>query len=125
MREFMLLIRNEIDHQSDWPPERHLRFLKDREVYIDRLRKDGRLIAAQPLVKTGVIVSRSGNDWNVRPMRGKGEVQVGYYHVLADDMDEAIAIAKLNPEFSFGTSARIEVRPVRTNEEETGFVYPK
>ncbi len=120
-----MLIRNEIDHQADWPAERNLRYLKDCEVYIDRLKKDGRLIAAQPLVKTGIIVSRSGDDWNVRPMRGKGEVQVGYYHVLADDMDEAIAIAKLNPEFSYGTSARIEVRPVRTNEEETGFVYPK
>jgi hypothetical protein len=29
MKEFMLLIRNEIDHQAEWPPERHQEFLKN------------------------------------------------------------------------------------------------
>ena len=125
MQEFMLLIRNEIDHQPDWSSENYLKFLKERENYITKLKQDGRLIAAQPLVRTGMIVSRMNDDWNIRPMRGKGEVQVGYYHVLAEDMDEAIALAKLNPEFGYGPKARIEVRPIQTEEKETGFVYPK
>lgn len=55
----------------------------------------------------------------------KGEVQVGYYHVLANDMDEAIEMAKGNPEFDYGTHVRVEVRPVQAAETETGFVYPK
>ena len=125
MQEFMLLIRNEIDHQPDWSSENYLKFLKERENYITKLKQDGRLIAAQPLVRTGMIVSRMNDDWNIRPMRGKGEVQVGYNHILAEDMDEAVALAKLNPEFGYGPKARIEVRPIQTEEKETGFVYPK
>ena len=37
---------------------------------------------------------------------------------------EAIAIAKENPEFEYGTTATIEVRPVKMMEDATGFVYP-
>jgi hypothetical protein len=125
MQEFMLLIRNDIDHQSDWSPEKYEQFLRDCEGYIVKLKQDGRLIAAQPLVKSGMIISRSDGQWNVRPMRPKGEVQVGYYHVLAKDMEEAIEMAKGNPEFDYGTHARVEVRLVQTAEPETGFVYPK
>ncbi|MEP6597612.1 MAG: hypothetical protein ABJA71_16780 [Ginsengibacter sp.] len=46
------------------------------------------------------------------------EVQVGYYHINANDIEEAIAIAKDNPEFEFVPSASIEVRPNK-NERRT------
>ena len=124
MKEFMLLIKNDIDHQVTWSAEKHLQFVKECEQYIMKLKNDGRLVAAQPLVKTGMIISRSEEGWNVRPMRPKGEVQVGYYHILANDIDDAISLAEGNPEFSYSAHARIEVRPIQTEEEETGFVYP-
>ena len=122
MPEFMFLIRNEIDHQADWSAERHVQFIKDCETYIAKLKEGGKLIAVQQLVKEGMIISHTGEEWNVRPMRGKGEVQVGYYHVLAKDMEEAIEIVKGNPEFVYGARARVEVRPVRTGEKETVLV---
>ncbi len=75
MKEFMLLIRNEIDHQAGWSAETK-------------------------------------------------EVIVGYDHVLAQDIDDAVAIAKGNPEFEFGSTARIEVRPIKMKEEAACFVYP-
>jgi hypothetical protein len=34
-------------------------------------------------------------------------------------------VAKRNPEFEYGETARIEVRPVKTKEESTSYVYPK
>jgi len=52
-------------------------------------------------------------------------VQVGYYHILANDIDEAIAIAKENPEFAYVPSATIEVRPAKMKEEKTNFVIQK
>jgi hypothetical protein len=125
MQEFMLLIRNDIDHQADWSPEKHGQFLRDCEVYIHGLKERGRLIAAQPLVLQGTIISRSNGEWNVRPMRSKGEVQVGYYHVLAENIEEAIELVKGNTEFDYGAHARVEVRPVKKDEPETGFVYPE
>ena len=42
----------------------------------------------------------------------------------ATSNNEAIKIAKDNPEFEYLPSASIEVRPIKTKEVETGFVYP-
>lgn len=124
MNEFMLLVRNEIDHQAAWSPERHRQFLKSCENYIGKLRKDGKLKAAQPLVREGVIISGSKGKWKQIPFNETKEVQAGYYHILAKDMSDAIEIAKGNPEFEYGTTARIEVRPIKTKENTTSFVYP-
>ncbi|MFZ1081858.1 MAG: YciI family protein [Candidatus Kryptoniota bacterium] len=125
MKEFMLLIRNEIDHQENWPPEQHRQFLKKCEEYIGSLTKEGKLKSAQPLVREGKIISSQKGMWDDKPFNESKEVIVGYYHVLAADMDEAITIAKRNPEFEYGTTARIEVRPIKMKEESTGFVYSK
>ncbi len=121
----MLLIRNEIDHQASWSAEQHQQFLKKCETYIGSLTKDAKLKSAQPLVREGKIISGSKGAWKERPFNETKEVIVGYYHILAEDLDDAIAIAKRNPEFEYGTTASIEVRPIKTKEESTGFVYPK
>jgi hypothetical protein len=47
-----------------------------------------------------------------------------YYHIRANDIREAVAIARDNPEFEYVPSATIEIRPVKTKEEKTAFVYP-
>ena len=124
MKEFMLLIRNQIDHQSSWPQEKHQNFLKACESYIGKLMQAGKLKIAQPLVREGVMVSGSNGAWKEIPFNESKEVQVGCYHILADDLKEAIEIAKANPEFEFGTTARVEVRPIKTREETTHYVYP-
>ena len=121
----MLLIRNEIDSQASWTPERHQDFLKRCEVYIGNLSREGRLISAQPMVREGKIVSGSKGQWKEGPFNETREVIIGYYHILAEDLDDAVAVAKGNPEFEFGKTARIEVRPIKMREERTGFVYPK
>ena len=125
MKEFMLLIRNEIDHQASWSPEQQQQFLKKCEVYIGNLTKEGKLKSAQPLVREGKLISGSKGAWKEAPFNETKEVIVGYYHLLAADFNEAVALAKENPEFEYGTTARIEVRPIQTKEESTGFVYPK
>ncbi len=125
MKEFMLLIRNEIDHQKSWPKEKNQKFLKSCETYIDRLKRGNHLIAAQPLVREGKIISGAIGSWKESPINENKEVQVGYYHIRANDISEAITLAKENPEFEYSASARIEVRPIKMKEETTGFVYPK
>ena len=92
--------------------------------YINRLTKDGNLKSAQPLVKDGKIISGSKDAWKDGPFNESKEVIVGYYHILANSMDEAIEIARKNPEFQFNPGTRIEVRPLKMKEETTGFVYP-
>jgi len=120
----MLLIRNESDSKDAFSPEQNQAFLKACEVYIENLKKNGNLKKAQPLVREGKMISGSNGAWKDGPFNESKEVIVGYYHILAKDLDEAVAIAKGNPEFAFTSTARIEVRPIKTAEATTAYVYP-
>jgi hypothetical protein len=124
MKEFMLLIRNQIDHQAEWSPERHEQFLKGCETYIGKLKKNNNLIAAKPMVREGELIAGTKDRWVITPFNENKEVIVGYYHIYAKDMEEAVSLAKENPEFEYSTTARIEVRPIKMKEIKTGFVYP-
>src|SRR6478672_8648936 len=110
--EFMLYIRNAWDAKAALSDEEHLAFIKQCEVYISRLKSDDNLIAAQPIIRKGFIISKNDSGWKEIEIDPTKEVQVGYYHIKANDMQEAIAIAKENPEFAFVSSATIEVRPI-------------
>ena len=124
MKEYMFYIRNEKDAKKSLTADQHLAFIKKCEIYIGGLKSKNKLIAAQPIVREGVVIKRTGNGWEEKNIVTDTEVQVGYYHILADGMDDAIKIAKENPEFEYVPSASIEVRPIKTKELETGFVYP-
>lgn len=125
MNEFMFYIRNEKDAKKSLTDDQHRTFIQQCETYIGKLKSENKLIAAQPIVRTGVVLKKTGNRWTEKDISTDKETQVGYYHILAKDLDEAIQIAKDNPEFEFVPSATIEIRPVKTKEIETGFVYPK
>jgi hypothetical protein len=124
-KEYMFYIRNAGDAKAALSAEEHLAFIKKCEVYIARLKKEGKLIAAQPLLREGVVVSKSNKNWSLHPVDPNKEVQVGYYHISAQNMAEATEMAKENPEFEYVPSASIEIRPVKTKEDQTKFVYPK
>ncbi len=124
MKEFMLYIRNAGDAKAALTPEEHLAFIKKCAIYIGKLKSEDRLIAAQPIVREGVVVAKDPGGWTSMDIDPTKEVQVGYYHIRANNIDEAIAMAKDNPEFEFVPSASIEVRPIKTKEEQTNFVYP-
>lgn len=124
MKEFMLYIRNEKDAKKSLPADEHLAFIKKCETYIGILKSENKLIAAQPLIREGYIISKNNNTWTEKNITTDTEVQVGYYHILAKDIDEAIKMAKDNPEFEYIPSASIEVRPIKTKESKTGFEYP-
>jgi hypothetical protein len=124
MKEFMLYIRNAGDAKAALSQTEHLAFVKKCEVYLGHLKAKDKLIAAQPIIREGFIVSKNENGWTSVAIDPTREVQVGYYHIKANDIDEAIAMAKENPEFEYVPSASIEVRPIKIKEEQTNFVCP-
>jgi len=124
-KEFMLYIRNEGDAKAALTQGEHLAFIKQCEVYIGQLKAKKNLIAAQPVVREGCVLRKTATGWTTTPIDPTKETQVGYYHIMADNIDEAIEIAKQNPEFSFVPSATIQVRPLKTKEVQTNFEYPK
>ena len=121
----MLLIRNEGDGKAMLSPEQQQQFLNACMVYIEELKKSGNLKSAQPLVREGKMISGAPGSFKDGPYNETKEIIVGYYHILASDMEGAIAIAKRNPEFAFVKGAKIEVRPVKMKEQSTNYVYPK
>jgi hypothetical protein len=124
MKEFMLLIRNQMGHHESMSPEQQQQFLEKCRLYIENLKKEGKLKSAQPIARQGKMISGTKGAWKDGPFNETKEVIVGYYHILAKDLDEAITIAKGNPEFEYGTTARVEVRPLKMMEESTGYDYP-
>jgi hypothetical protein len=125
MKEFMFYIRNEKDAKKSLSEDQHLTFIKKCEVYIGKLKSENKLISAQPLIREGIVIKKTPDGWTEKNILSNKEIQVGYYHIFANDINEAIKIAKENPEFEYVPSASIEVRPIKTEEKETGFVYPK
>ncbi len=124
MKEFMFYICNAQDAKKNLSPEEHLAFIQKCETYIGKLKATNKLIAAQPLFREGIVLRKTATGWEQKDIAEDKEVQVGYYHILANDLEEALVIAKENPEFEYVPSAIIEIRPVKTKEQKTGFVYP-
>jgi hypothetical protein len=71
-----------------------------------------------------VVIKKSQSGWMRKDITADAETQVGYYHIMANDINDAMEKAKNNPEFEYVSSVSIEIRPVKTKEAETGFVYP-
>jgi hypothetical protein len=124
MKEFMLIIRNEGDGKANLSPEQQQNFLNACMVYIEDLKKKGNLKSAQPLVREGKMISGTPGSFTENPYNQTSEIIVGYYHILANNIDEASTIAKANPEFAFVKGAKIEVRPIKTKEQSTNYDYP-
>jgi hypothetical protein len=124
MKEFMLLIKNVGDGKAGLSPEEQQQFLAACQVYIGDLQKNGKLKSAQPLVREGKTITMENGNFKEGPYNETNEIQVGYYHILAKDLDEAIAIAKRNPEFAYIKGAKIEVRPLKMKEQSTDYTYP-
>ncbi|MBS1976650.1 MAG: hypothetical protein JST46_04735 [Bacteroidetes bacterium] len=124
MKEFMFYVRNIGDAKAAMAPDAHLSFVKKCEVYIGKLKSQKMLMAAQPIMREGVVLAKSGDMWTKTGLDTTKNVQVGYYHIRADSLEEAIEIAKANPEFEYIPSASIEIHQIKTKEEQTDFVYP-
>jgi hypothetical protein len=116
MQEFMLFIRTEGDPWQLMSPEQMQAHVQKGINYIGGLMEKGILKSAQPLDMQGTIVSGAPGTFKDGPFNETKEVIAGYFHIVAKDLDEALAIAKRNPIFEDGLGARIEVRPIRTVE---------
>jgi stress response protein YsnF len=90
IKELMLYIRNEKEAKKSLTEEQHPAFIKKCEVYIGKLKSENKLIAAQPVVREAVVIKKSGNDQTEKNIVSGSAIQVGYYHILANDIEEAI-----------------------------------
>ncbi len=113
MKEFMLIIRTQGDHLEALPAEQKQRHLEKVMNYMGGLLKSEKLNSAQPLEMEGTIISGTKGKFKDGPFNETKEVIAGYFLIKANNLQEAIEIAKANPVFEDGTDARIEVRPIK------------
>jgi hypothetical protein len=112
MKEFLLIIRTEGDIWTSLSPEKLQEHMENGTAYIGKLIKDGTIKSAQPLDKGSRIVTESNGILKDGPFNESKEVIAGYYHIVAANMDEAVAIAKANPIFR-DIPSKIEVHPMK------------
>ncbi len=115
MKEFLLLFRSEGDNLIGMSPEQQQQHVQKIGAYISGLIKKGILKGAQPLEMAGTTVIGNRGVFKDGPYNESKEVIAGYFHIVAKDLDEAVAIAKANPMFQ-DVAAKIEVRPIKTLE---------
>ncbi len=108
--EYLLLFRG-----SDWDkglsPEQLQKTVDQFMAWFERLKEQGKVKAGQPLERKGKIVSgKNGRTVADGPFAESKEAIGGYFLLQADDLDEAVAVAKQCPALEYGST--VEVRPV-------------
>ena len=111
MKEFMLFIRNEGDPLAGLSLEQQQEHVQKVGGFITALVEQNKMKAAQPLEMDGTIVSFKNGKFIDGPFNETKEVISGYYHLVAENLDEAVEIAKKDPRFEDG-NWRIEIRPI-------------
>ena len=111
----MLLVRTEGDHLAGMSAKEQQEHVAKIGNYIGKLMQEGKLKGAQPLDMSGTLIKGNKGVFKDGPYSESKEVIVGYFHILAKNLDEAIEIAKANPVFEAG-EASIEIRPIKSME---------
>lgn len=111
MNEFMVFIKSEGNPVADLSPEQQQEHIQKVGAYIKNMVGEGKMKAAQPLQMKGTILSQENGRFVDGPFNETKEVISGYYHILANDLAEAIEISKGDPRFEDG-KWRMEIRPI-------------
>jgi hypothetical protein len=97
MKQFMMFIRTEGDHLQELSPDDQKDHVQKVGGYIGKLMQDGKLKSAQPLEMEGTIITSPRGKLKDGPFNETKEVIAGYFLIEANDLQEAVAIAKQNP----------------------------
>ena len=112
MKEYLLIVRTEGNVWSLLSPDKLRQHIEHGTAYIDKLVKQGKIKSAQPLDSGSRIVTKPEGQIKDAPFNETKEVIAGYFLIAAENMEEAVAIAKGNPIFD-DIPSKIEVHPVK------------
>lgn len=111
MKEFILLIYAEGNPILSLPHERQQQHIQKIGKFIEYLAQNGKLKNAQPFEPKGITISGNKGVFREEELSAdKGDI-AGYYHILANDIAEAVVIAKSDPRFE-DAEWRMEIRPI-------------
>jgi hypothetical protein len=111
MKDFLLILKTEGSVWTDLSAEQLQKHMEQGNAYIGNLVKTGKLKNANPVDKGSRIVTESNGIIKDGPFNETKEVVAGYFLIAAEDMKEAVEIAKANPIFK-DIPTKIEVHPM-------------
>lgn len=111
MKEYLLLFRGGEAHTGKMSPENMQAHMQEWMEWMGDLGKQGKFAGAQPLGKTGKVVSGTKKIISDGPFMEGKEMVGGYLICKADTYDEAVEISKGCPILQFDNGA-VEVREI-------------
>ena len=113
MKEFLLILRGGEEGMSDAQksPEKFQQQMLKWKNWMEGLGKQGKLIAGHPLAKEGTVISGGKKVVTDGPFVEGKEMVGGYLMIKANDVPDAVAIAKNCPIFEY--DGIVEVREVQ------------
>jgi hypothetical protein len=115
MAQFMLLLHQAPNYNSDLPREKMLEMTKKYMAWADSLRQTGKMVGGEKLTASGGRQLRSQAGKLVvsdGPYAEAKDVLGGYFVIEARDLAEAEAIARECPHFALAPTNWAEVRPI-------------
>lgn len=112
MHEFMIFIKTKGDHLAGLSAEEQQSHVQKIGNYIGGLMESKKMIGAQPLEMSGAYINKTDGGFKDGPFNESKEMIVGYFHIRADSLNEAVQIAKSNPMFD-DVNGSIEVRQIK------------
>ncbi|MCI0745239.1 MAG: YciI family protein [Verrucomicrobia subdivision 3 bacterium] len=107
--QYLLLFRG-TRWDKELSPEEIQSVVNKWAAWFERLTKEGKAKAGQPLKDEGKVVSGKKRTVADGPFAESKEAIGGYFLLEVDSIDEAVAIAKECPGLDYGLN--VEVRPV-------------
>jgi len=105
MEKFMLIFHGGM--AGDQSPEFMQSHMGKWMAWIDKLNKDGKYVAGEPLIPGGKLVSGKNKTVTDGPYTEGKEVVGGFFLINANSIDEATEIAKDCPDYELGGSVQV------------------
>jgi hypothetical protein len=113
MEKFLLIVREDLDRIGRLTPEERFAASPNMLDWVKSLSESGNYIAGEPLAITGRYVSKD-EVLSDGPFIESKEGVSGYDIILAENINQAVAIAQSCPMVMLGLAVR-EVRPMQEN----------
>jgi hypothetical protein len=110
-REYLLFFRGDANWYKELSPEELQQVMGKINTWFEKLSVKGIVKGGQPLASEGrIVTAKNGRTMPDGPFAESKETIGGYTLILADSLEEAVAIAKECPPLAYGGS--VEVRPI-------------